>query len=67
MTRKNNPELNPTEGAWAHLRTTALANLAALSFGELAAAVRGGLRRIQRRLDLVTAFLTHTGLQLRTQ
>jgi hypothetical protein len=61
------PELNPAEGAWAHLRATALANLAALSFVELAAAVRGGLRRIQRRPDLVAAFLAHTGLQLRTQ
>lgn len=61
------PELNPTEGAWAHLRATALANLAALSFGELASAVRGGLRRIQRRPELVAAFLAHAGLELRNQ
>lgn len=61
------PELNPAEGIWAHLRATALANLAALSFGELATAVRGGLRRVQRRPELVAAFLAHAGLQLRTQ
>lgn len=53
--------------AAANKRITALANLAALSFGELVSAVRGGLRRIQRRSDLVAAFLAHTGLQFRTQ
>jgi hypothetical protein len=61
------PELNPVEGAWSHLKRTALANLAALTFAELITATRSGLRRIQHRPDLVNGFLAHTGLQLRTQ
>lgn len=56
------PELNPVAGACSRLKRTALASLAALT-----AATRSGLRRIQNRPDLVNGFLTHTGLQLRTQ
>ncbi|MFB7294050.1 hypothetical protein [Actinacidiphila glaucinigra] len=43
---------------------TALANLAALTLDELTHAVRTGLRRIQHRPALLTAFLAHTGLEI---
>ncbi|MBB6119473.1 putative transposase [Nocardiopsis algeriensis] len=51
-------ELNPVEQAWSHLKSTGLANLAALSFTELSEAVR---------LGLVDGFLAHAGLQLGTE
>lgn len=58
------PDLNPVEQVWAHLKRTALANLAALNLDELTHAVRTGLRHIQHRPALLTAFLTHTGLEI---
>ncbi|WP_405771852.1 transposase [Actinacidiphila glaucinigra] len=58
------PDLNPVEQVWSHLKRTALANLAALTLDELTRAVRTGLRRIQNRPALLTACLTHTGLEI---
>ncbi|GGP50961.1 hypothetical protein GCM10010185_24230 [Saccharothrix coeruleofusca] len=58
------PDLNPTEGVWAHLKNTSLANLAARSLPELTHAARRGLRHIQRHPALLAGFLTHTGLTL---
>jgi putative transposase len=58
------PDLNPAENVWSVLKRTHLANLAALTFDELAAAARQGLRAIQRRPSLLTGFLAHAGLIL---
>jgi putative transposase len=57
------PDLNPAEGLWSLLDATVLANLAALTLGELRQAARAGLRTIQHRPALLNGFLTHTGLQ----
>jgi hypothetical protein len=58
------PDLNPAEGIWRHLDATVLANLAALTLGELRHAARTGLHAIQRRTSLLDGFLAHTGLQI---
>jgi transposase len=58
------PELNPAQGAWAHLKNGILANLAARTLTELTQAVRRGLRHIQRHPALLTGFLAGTGLVL---
>ncbi|MEU8892525.1 transposase [Streptomyces sp. NPDC048442] len=58
------PGLNPVEQVWSHLKRTALANLAALTLDELTHAVRTGLRGIQHRPALRSAFLAHTGLEI---
>ncbi|MGM1058565.1 transposase [Saccharothrix sp. Mg75] len=58
------PEFNPTESVWAHLKTNALANLAARNLAELTKAAHRGLRHIQRHPALLTGFLTGTGLTL---
>ena len=57
------PELNPTEGVWAHLKKT-LANLAAHTTDELAARVRTRLKRMQYRSALLDGFIAETGLIL---
>jgi transposase len=57
------PELNPCEGAWANMKN-GLGNLAASTLDQLAAITASRLRRIQHRPDLITGFLSHTGLSL---
>ncbi|WP_238020140.1 transposase [Dactylosporangium sp. AC04546] len=57
------PDLNPTEGVWSHVKRS-LGNLAVTGVDHLAAIVRNRLKRIQYRPDLLTSFLTHTGLTL---
>ncbi|MFI7650872.1 IS630 family transposase, partial [Micromonospora sp. NPDC049460] len=57
------PDLNPTEGVWSHVKRS-LGNLAVTSVDHLAAVVKNRLKRIQYRPDLLTSFLTHTGLPL---
>jgi len=57
------PDLNAVEGAWASMKSS-LGNHAARTLGELEAMVRGRLRAIQRRPDLINAFLGQTGLTL---
>lgn len=61
------PDLNPVEGMWAQLKNGVLANLGARTLDELTATARRGLRRIQRRPDLLTSFLIHTGLEWNPQ
>ncbi len=57
------PDLNPTESVWSHVKHS-LGNLAVTGIDHLAAIVRNRLKRIQYRPDLLTSFLTHTGLSL---
>jgi putative transposase len=60
------PDLNAVEGAWASMKS-GLGNHAARTLDELEAMVRSRLRNIQRRPDLINAFLGQTGLTLETQ
>ena len=60
------PDLNAVEGAWANMKS-GLANLAACTLDQLEAIVRTRLRRIQRRPELISAFLGQTGLTLQPE
>ena len=57
------PDLNAVEGAWASMKA-GLGNHAATTLDELEAMVRSRLRSIQRRPDLINAFIGQTGLTL---
>jgi putative transposase len=60
------PDLNPVEGAWSVMKNS-LGNLAVGTTGQLAAAMRHQLDRIQRRPALINGFLGQTGLTLDPQ
>jgi putative transposase len=60
------PDLNAVEGAWASMKS-GLGNHAATTLDQLEALVRSRLRKIQRRPDLINAFLGQTGLTLDTK
>ena len=60
------PDLNAVEGAWASMKSS-LGNHAATTLADLEAMVRTRLRNIQRRPDLINAFLGQTGLTLPPQ
>ena len=60
------PDLNPVEGAWSVMKNS-LGNLTPGTTGQLAAAMRHQLDRIQRRPSLITGFLGQTGLTLDSQ
>jgi putative transposase len=60
------PELNPTEGVWAHVKRD-LANLLAGTVDELAASVKRLLKRVQYRPALIDGFRAQTGLALDPQ
>jgi DDE superfamily endonuclease len=55
------PELNPVEKVWSTMKGS-LANLAVRTAGELAAAVKNRLNRMQYRTRLIDGYLTGTGL-----
>ena len=55
------PDLNPTEGVWAHMKN-GLGNLAADGIDHLAAIIRNRLKRIQYRPELLPGFLAQPGL-----
>jgi transposase len=57
------PDLNPVEGVWANMKN-GLGNLAARTLDQLARTVRNRLARIQHHPDLITGFLSQTGLSL---
>lgn len=57
------PDLNPTEGAWAHMKR-GLGNLAVHGVDHLTQVVRQRLRQIQRQPDLIAGFLAQTGMTL---
>jgi transposase len=56
-------DLNPTAGAWSHLKRD-LGNLVACGVDQLAARVKTLLKRIQYRPELIDGFLAQTGLTL---
>ena len=58
------PQLNASEGVWAHLKGGVLANLAARTLTEIRTAVYQGLRCLQRSPHLIAGFLAETGLAL---
>jgi transposase len=60
------PDLNAVEGARAAMKSS-LGNHAATTLDQLEAMVRSRLRDIQRRPDLISAFLGQTGLTLTPQ
>ena len=57
------PDVNAVEGAWASMKS-GLGNHTATTLDELETIVRSRLRSIQRRPDLINAFLGQTGLTL---
>ena len=57
------PDLNAVEGAWSVMKN-GLGNLAVCTLDQLAATMRGRLRAIQHRPDLINAFLGQTGLAI---
>ncbi|WP_245617448.1 transposase [Amycolatopsis taiwanensis] len=57
------PDLNPIESVWSHVKRS-LGNLAVTTVDHLAMIVRNRLKRIQYRPNLLTSFLTQTGLTL---
>lgn len=59
------PELNPVEYLWAYLKTNPLANDPAVDLPGLLKRTRRAALSVQRRPDLLRAFLRHTGLPLR--
>jgi transposase len=60
------PELNATEGVWAHVKRD-LGNLLAGTLDELAASAKRLLKRIQYRPELIDGFRAQTGLALEPQ
>lgn len=59
------PELNPVETFFAYLKTHPLANLACLHLDDLHRHAHHHSRRLQRRPDLLRAFVQHGALPLR--
>ncbi len=57
------PELNPVEGAWAHMKNS-LGNLAVRDVTQLTAIVKNRLKSIQYRPALIDGFLGQTQLTL---
>ena len=56
------PDLNPVEMLWNNIKGTELANRCADELGEMASAVKSGMRRVRRRKSLAFSFLNHAGL-----
>lgn len=56
------PDLNPVETLWNSIKGTELANRCADELGELASAVKSGMRRVWRHRSLAFSFLDHAGL-----
>jgi hypothetical protein len=59
------PQLNPVEGAWAHIKRS-LANLAVVALDRLETLVRNRLKRLQYRPCVLDGFIAGTGLPLDT-
>jgi transposase len=56
------PELNPVEGLWSWFKGGVVPNLCPEGLVPLRAELRRGRRRLQRRPDLLHAFLHKAGL-----
>ncbi|MEU9187099.1 transposase [Streptomyces sp. NPDC048484] len=55
------PEFNPVEGVWSHLKRS-LANLTKHSLDQLTALVKNRLKRMQYRPSLIDGLIAKTGL-----
>jgi hypothetical protein len=58
------PELNPTEGLWAWLKGTELANLVCPILGEVIEHAERGVQRVRSTPHLAYSFLRRTGLSV---
>ena len=58
------PELNPTEGLWAWLKGTELANLVCPTLGEVVEHAERGVQRVRSTPQLASSFLRRTGLSV---
>jgi transposase len=58
------PELNPTEWVWSYLKVAELANIPCDYLSEVDALIMKGKRRMQRRPDLVRAFVKDAGYEV---
>lgn len=56
------PDLNPDEGVWNYVKVRELPNLVVRNTTELVREVRGALRRVQYRPDLIHSFLFESEL-----
>ncbi len=56
------PQLNPVEGVWSWLKRNPLANYAPVDAAELNRHAHGHARTLQRRPNLLRAFLNHSPL-----
>lgn len=56
------PDLNPNEGVWSYVKVRELPNLAAKDSAELVRKVRGALRKVQHRPNLIKSFLFESEL-----
>ena len=58
------PELNPTEWVWSYLKIADLANVACDFLSELNALIRRAKKRMQRKPELIRAFIRDAGYEV---
>lgn len=58
------PDLNPTEWVWSYLKLADWANIACDHLPELEALINNSKRRLQRRPELIQAFVRNAGYVL---
>jgi transposase len=58
------PDLNPTEWVWSYLKLADLANIACDHLPDLEVLIKNSKRRMQRRPELIQAFIRDAGYEL---
>ena len=58
------PDLNPTEWVWSYLKLADLANIACDHLPDLEMLIKNSKRRMQRRPELIQAFVRDAGYEL---
>ena len=58
------PELNPAEWVWSYLKVADLANTACDNLPELGALLQKAKKRLQRKHDLIQAFIQDAGYEV---
>ena len=58
------PDLNPTEWVWSYLKLADLANIACDHLPDLEVLIKNSKRRMQRRPQLIQAFVRNAGYEL---
>jgi transposase len=58
------PDLNPTEWVWSYLKIVDLANTACDHLPELEALIKNSKRRLQRKPELIQAFVRDAGYEV---